>query len=171
MASSLKRIGDLDIHQDLSFQRRSWIVQRIGWWILAAVGAGALLGLFGGGPFSGTVADDPSLPLTLVYDRFGRHHSPLVLRIRLKQIPASGDELAVWISQDYLQQVRIVRMMPEPRLTQLSSEGSTYRFPIAERSTGSTITIHLEAEGMGTIRGRLGPAPDRSLAFAQWIYP
>ncbi|HJT19218.1 MAG TPA: hypothetical protein VJ746_02030 [Nitrospira sp.] len=171
MSSSLKRIGSLDIHQDLSFQRRSWIVQRIAWWLLAAVGVGALLGLFGGGPFSSAVADDPSLPFTLVYDRFGRHHSPLVLRIHLKQRPDSGDELAVWVSQDYLQQVRIVRMMPEPRLTLVSSEGSTYRFPLAEGAAGGTITIHLEADAIGALSGRLGLAPDRSLPFTQWIYP
>ena len=39
------RVGDLEIHQDLPFQRRSWTVQRVGWAIMALV---VLAGLLGG---------------------------------------------------------------------------------------------------------------------------
>jgi len=88
VASILKRIGDLDINQDLAFQRRSWSLQRIGWGLIALVLIAALLGLFGHGPLSEATTDDPSLPIRLAYERFGRFGSPLVLRIRVEPAAA-----------------------------------------------------------------------------------
>jgi hypothetical protein len=47
VASGLKRIGDVEINQDLDFQRRCWTVQRIGWIVMAVLVLSALLGVFG----------------------------------------------------------------------------------------------------------------------------
>lgn len=44
---------DLDIDEDLNFQNKEWLVQRVGTWLLFAVVLGAALGLTGmGGPLS-----------------------------------------------------------------------------------------------------------------------
>ena len=46
-------LGDLEVGQDLDFQRREWAVQRVGWGAMALVILAALLGLFGSsGPLS-----------------------------------------------------------------------------------------------------------------------
>ncbi len=41
---SMKRVGDLEIDQDLAFERRQWSVQRVGWGVGALIIVAALLG-------------------------------------------------------------------------------------------------------------------------------
>ncbi|HEU4684777.1 MAG TPA: hypothetical protein VFS39_09785, partial [Nitrospira sp.] len=112
MASTLKRIGDLDIHQDLAFQRRSWRLQRVGWGVLAVIALAGLLGLFGQGPFSRTTAADPSLPFSVEYDRFARFRSPMILRILLNEEHPPRAMLDVWVSRAYLDHVQITGITP-----------------------------------------------------------
>ncbi len=45
--------GDLELAQDLDFERHTWTVERIGWLAMAAVGLAALAGWLGPGPLSG----------------------------------------------------------------------------------------------------------------------
>ena len=44
------RHGDLEIDEDLPFQRREWFAERVAWAVMALLIAAALLGLFGTGP-------------------------------------------------------------------------------------------------------------------------
>ena len=67
-----KKIDDLQIDEDMEFQRRSWIVQRIGWAIFALVILLAALGLFGDGILSDTKAGQEEGALWLEYPRFER---------------------------------------------------------------------------------------------------
>src|SRR3712207_4138009 len=52
--SETTRVGDLEVAEDLTFQRREWAAQRVGWVLLALVIAAALAGLLGRGPLSTT---------------------------------------------------------------------------------------------------------------------
>lgn len=47
--SEARRIGDLEISQDLEFQKRSWTIQRVGWVVIALLILAGLLGVFGKG--------------------------------------------------------------------------------------------------------------------------
>ena len=67
---------DIELAEDMEFQRKNWRAERIGWAVLAFILLAAALGLFGQGPLGGTVvaAGDDSLSLT--YERFWRLSSP-----------------------------------------------------------------------------------------------
>ncbi len=171
MASGLKRIGDLDIHQDLPFQRRTWMVQRVSWAVMALAVLAAVLGLFGHGPLSETVAEDPAVPLKLTYERFGRYQSPLTLQLHVESRAISEGRVLLWLSQDYLDHVEVQRISPEPSAQRLSPTGILYEFELADEGQGGDVTLHVEARRIGRLSGRLGFAPAHSLAFIQWIYP
>jgi hypothetical protein len=56
----LPRIGDLEIRQDLSFERRDWMMQRLGWAVIGLLILAGLTGLTGSsGPM--TLAQPPAL--------------------------------------------------------------------------------------------------------------
>jgi hypothetical protein len=59
-----ERVGDLEVNQDLDFQRHVWWFQRIGLVGMALVVVAALLGLFGGGDSSprGRLVVTPIVP-------------------------------------------------------------------------------------------------------------
>ena len=68
---AIVRSGDLEIAQDMTFQRRSWAVQRVGWGVVAVTIGAALLGLLGSGPLSRSTAVAPGA-FAVEYERFVR---------------------------------------------------------------------------------------------------
>lgn len=171
MASSLTRIGDLDIHQDLAFQHRSWTVQRLGWIIMTLAVIAGLLGLFGQGPLSSTTTDESSLPFRFEYDRLARSQSSQIARLHLQPGASSNGRFSLWLSNEYVARVRIGRMTPEPVGARLSPGGLTYDFLVDASDHGGQIVLHFEVPKPGLLSGRIGLAPSPSIAFSQWIYP
>jgi hypothetical protein len=146
-------------------------VQRVAWAVMGALVLGALLGLFGQGPLSGATADDPSLPLRVEYDRFGRYQSPLTLRIRFTPPAERPGPIFLWLSRDYLRHVQIQRITPEPRTQHLAPTGVSYEFLLREPSSDLEVIFHLEAQAIGLLPGRVGFTEAQSLRFTQWIHP
>ena len=171
MASDLKRIGDLEINQDMDFQRRCWKVQRIGWTIMALLILGGLLGLFGRGPFSRTLISDPSIPLSLEYERFGRYQSRLTLNVHVNPGAFEAGKVRLWFSQDFLSRVQIQGITPHPDGTELSSSGMIYLFTLAEPNQGGDVILHGEPQAIGLLSGKVGLSESHSIPFTQWIYP
>jgi hypothetical protein len=169
--STLPRVGDLELDQDLKFQRRSWRVQRIGWIIMAIILAAAFLGLFGTGPLSDTTVSDPSGNLRLEYERFIRFNSPTVLRIAVRPEAAPDGNLQLWFSRDYLEGVRIEQITPRPLQEELSNGRLVYTFlgPILGDLT--IIEFHLTAYQTGTLNGQFGINDGQALQFRQFSYP
>jgi len=171
VASDLRRIGDLELNQDLDFQRRCWKVQRIGWTIMALLILGGLLGVFGRGPLSRTLASDPSIPLSLEYERFGRYQSLLTLRLHLNPGAYEDGKIRLWFSRDFLRAVQIQGITPKPARAELSPSGTIYIFAFAQPNRGGDVTVHFEAQAIGSLSGTIGLTESRSIAFTQWIYP
>jgi len=78
---SQQRVGSLEIVQDMTFQRRAWVVQRIAWVVMLLIVVAAVLGLFATGPLSGTTAKTDDGVLTIEYGRFARHDAQTDLLI------------------------------------------------------------------------------------------
>jgi hypothetical protein len=54
--SKMKRVGGLETSQDRDYQRRAWTRQWFGWLVIALILLAAIVGLFGSGLLSQTVA-------------------------------------------------------------------------------------------------------------------
>jgi hypothetical protein len=168
--SDVPRVGDLEVHQDLDYQRREWLFERVGWAVMALVVLAALLGLLGrSGPLSRTTAGVPGA-FDVRYDRYLRIRSPTTLVVTLSAEATRGDEVGLWISRHYLAGVEIQSVTPEPRRVEAGEERHTFVFPVAERGRPTTVFFHLQAEEPGRLEGELGAAGG-SLSFAQLVYP
>lgn len=168
---SVKRVGDLELGQDLTYQRRKWIVERVGWGAMALIILGALIGLFGTGPFSSAKATAVDAPLSVEYDRFGRLMSPLQLRVRIGAGAVQDDEIRLWLDQAYLERVRIQHITPEPSRVEIGPERYVYVFQAVEDNIPTVLTFHMETQKFGLIRARMGLAGKQTLEFTQFIYP
>jgi hypothetical protein len=141
-----KGARELEIKQDLVFQRREWAVQRIGWWILTAFVVAALLGLFGGGPLSSARAGHPDAPLRVEYERFVRVGAPTRLTLRGNMTgltPRSG--LRLRIRRDYFEAFRVERIAPEPASIAIGDEEVDLHFG-ADAVGSGLFTIIFEIE-------------------------
>ena len=166
--------GGIEIDEDLPFQRRLWLIERIGWWGIAAVLAAAAAGLFGHGPMSRTTLEitDPTEPsgrMLLDYERFGRAFSESQFVLTRPAGTPDGRSFTLWLSDDYLGEVEVLRITPDPAGQELVSNGVRYRFPAHDGL--SHVTFRFKAQRPGALSGafRLNDGPPTT--FHQWLFP
>jgi hypothetical protein len=159
-----------DIEQDLDFQRRMWLVQRIGWVIFGLIVAAGLAGLLGTGPLADAKAAG-SDGFEVEYERFAHRASPTMITIHPGDAPLSEEgTLDIAFTQDYLKNFTIERIIPEPDSESLSGENLVYSFKVDDGGL-STITLHVNPAQAGTWNGQIGPADGDPAAINQFVYP
>lgn len=163
----LERVGSLEVHQDLDFQRREWLVQKIGWGFMFLFLAAAMTGFFGAGPASTSTAGDQGSALWVDYERFGRRGASITMRVHAR--PAAG-EFKLLVDRGYMEAVRVQQITPEPASHEVSGAWLIYTFQAAEPGAETAVTFELQGEQVGRLRARV-QAEGQNIEFAQFIYP
>lgn len=169
--TKIQRVGELEIAQDLDYQRRSWVVQRVGWVVMALATLAALLGLFGGGPLSRATVGEQNEPLSVEYDRFGRLQSQTTLRVNLGPDAGRERKVSVWLNREYLEGFQIQQVTPQPERVEAGSERLTYVFQLSKSNQPTAVTFYLQPEHIGSVPGQVGLVEGQTLNFTQFIYP
>ena len=165
----MQRVGDLEVGQDLDFQRREWAVQRLGWAVVALILVAALLGLLGPGPLSRGTAEEG--PLRVGYQRFERKHAPTKLRIAAAPGAAPQGQLRLWLDRRYLAGVEVQQIEPEPDRVEVAGDRVVFTFEVAEPDRPSEVVVPLEHDAWGVKTARVGLVDGPDLAFRQVVYP
>jgi hypothetical protein len=162
---------ELEVQEDLDFERRSWIIERIGWGIMAMIGLAALAGLLGPGPLSRTTAGERGGQLWLEYSRFGRFMAPSIMRVHLGPNAGQQGSVCLWLSRDYLEGVEIQAISPPPERVEAGPGQLTYVLPVSGASDSTAVTFSLKTQQFGRRRGCVGLVNGPTLCFRQIIYP
>ena len=165
--------GSFQIDEDPRFQERMWRIERMGWLGIAGILLAAAAGLFGHGLFSWTTLElkDPVHPeqrTRLDYERFARAHSETQVIISRPAVPQARIS-SLWLSGDYLNDVEVRRITPDPVTEELESKGVRYSFRPDEGPQRIVFRFKAERGGhfSGTVRLNQGPAA----TFHQWLFP
>lgn len=164
------RSGKIELNQDPGFQRREWLVQRVGWWILTAFVASALLGVFGSGPLSRARAGTPGAAVWIEYERFVRVGAPSRMYVHLGGPAADGHTREVRLDRRYWDGVRVDQLLPEPQRVVIGADEVSFLFDMQETPDGSTIILDLEPLKVGRQSVRIGTGRQPALTFAQFAY-
>ncbi len=160
------RVGDLEIGQDLDFQRRSWRVQRGAWLAMLLIVIAALLGLFGGeGVLNQAVLGDSGDALRVEYHQFDRVLDQTHLRL---EVSGAG---RLWIANSYLEHLLIEAIVPEPVQMIAGDERTTLVFELAEAEPFGAVVIYYKPQRVGLVSGQIGVDGGVTYAFQQFIYP
>jgi protein-L-isoaspartate(D-aspartate) O-methyltransferase len=165
----MERHGDLDIRHDLNFHRRLFVVQRVGWVVLALFILAALLGLIGAeGPFNqGTKENDR---LRVEFERFPHQESPTRIKVTFRD--QSGERVELSVSAGYLNQVRLQNVSPQPEEVIASRDQFRYVFKTTRPGEPLTVAILFTPTSAGYLRGQLHAGKDSApLNFSQFVYP
>jgi hypothetical protein len=156
------------IREDMAFQQRSWLLERIGWIVLALVGAAALAGVFFHGPASYARARNADNSLSVDYERFA--HKTAMTYFTVRATAPVGDELMVRLSPSLMDIHDIESIEPHP----LRARGGTYGLELVfARSGAGDVAFHIAArpKRFGTMSLHLEAEGRSSLNIFQLIYP
>jgi hypothetical protein len=163
--------SELQIDADLAYQRRTWRMQRIGWFVFVLLVVAGLTGIFGSGPLSRTVAGGPTEGLSIDYERFARLHAPTTFIIRVDRRLARGDEIVVALSGDAVRGLELPATTPPVEGAGVAPGAILLRFK-ADRQPGElTIVLHAKPRRIGRLSSQLGVPGGPAHTIRQWIYP
>lgn len=159
----------LEVHQQLTFARREWKIQRFAWACMAAVLAAALAGLFGNGPLSRATASAGDLHIE--YDRFVHADAPTELKVSVVNL--SGDTALLEIDRSLVEALDMRRM--QPRATRALSTAHSVIFEFALSDAHELhVLIEADPQSAGVVSGALrirSPAGEPAIRVKQWVYP
>jgi hypothetical protein len=169
--SKPRRIGSIEIDQDIAFQERSWRVQRAAWSAMVLIIAAALLGAFGHGPLSSARAGDENL-LRIEYERFVRLESPEKITFTVGRSASRPDStVELWVDRQWLSEHEVRSIVPDPYETRLTTDRVVYQFRVDSAAFPSRIEFNLDTRGVGALRGSAGISGSAPVKFSQFAYP
>ncbi len=166
---SPQRVKSHEIDQDLAFEYREWVVQRVSWVICMLILAAGAIGLLGSGPLSH--AETSAGPLTLEYERFVRKLSPTVFHLRIDSSAAVDQHIGIWLDQSLVDKFDIAQIIPEPVDAEAGEGRVVYYFGVTESDPLSEITLDVQPSEPGVSHSRLGLVDGPEIEFDQLIYP
>lgn len=167
--SSVKKVGDLQIDQDLKFQKKEWSVERAGWLAMLLIVILAIFGLFGQGPLSSVTAEEDTLQVR--YSRFGRLLAPAQIQVQVDAQQAASGEVKLMVDQGILSYYEVEKIVPEPDSVELAPDQITYTFKTISGEQPLEINFYLQADRLGTPNGKLSLVGGPTLSISQFIYP
>jgi hypothetical protein len=162
-------VGDIQVNEDLSFLRKEWRFQRIGWIAMLLFVLLGLSGALGRGPLSkATVGDAATLAVS--YDRIIRHSSEGRLEIIVGSTLRT-DTLRIFITSAYLKEFEIRDIIPEPVSSGVRGPYVYYDFVRERRAISSEINIQLSARSYWMKRAHVFTSGTPPLRVDQFILP
>lgn len=165
------RLQEMD-RRNIAFVEREWIASRIGVVAMVVIVVMALAGVFSVGPISWAAKSGPESGVTLRYEKLVRRGGPTDLQVFLPGALTDGSgAVSLWISDEYLELVRIEKVVPQPDKATSVSSGVLYDFAVAGEDRGVDVRISITPHSIGPQAGSLGLLDGERIDFQQFFYP
>lgn len=169
--AQIKKVGELEVAQDLEFQKQEWKAERIGWIVAALLLLAALLGLFGTGPVSKTTARSETGEFSIEYQRFSRYNAQTQLLVTVGSGAISEGTARLVVDQGFINNFDIQRVVPQPDSVEITSDTYIYSFTINQPGDAIEIIFDLQANKTGVQSGAIGLENGQQVNISQFVYP
>jgi hypothetical protein len=161
--------NDYPVADDMSFQRRSWVVERASWILMGGVAVAGGLGLLSHGPLSRTTAPEKNSPISVTYERLERREASSRFTLRAA-LPEKSTEAALRLGPDFLAAYEVRTVTPAPLRASAGANG--FEGVFATSSTGE-IEVHVtgRAKRFGFVRFAIEAPGLDSVQVRQFIFP
>jgi hypothetical protein len=148
------------IQEDMQFQRRTWLAERIGWSVMVVLVIAALSGVFFHGPVSRTVAKSTDESMAIEYERFA--HKTALTHFIIRASAPLPDQVLVRLGPSFASMHDIDSLEPRP----IRSSGGSYGLEFVFLRSGAgdlgvniaarakrfgVMSLHVEVEGRGAL--------------------
>ncbi len=154
----------IEIDEDIGFQRKEWLAQRIGLTVLFLFVLGALLGITGvGGPLSHGEAGDPAGAVHVEYERVVRRGAMATVTLHLRG--SSSGPTRFWVSAPYFENITVESVAPPPDT--VSVEPARHVYTVRAGTPEVTLRLHVKHTTIGWIEAEAGLMGGPSARFRQ----
>lgn len=160
----------IQLEEDLAFERRSWVVQRVAWVAIFLFVAAAALGFLGSSALSKRTVEREGIKVE--YEKLSRERAPAEMMLTISPPFPGKDEVGVWFAGDFFKSISIEDLVPEP--VRATSEVDQLRFVFALSNSDKPIQIRMDyqPEASGRLEARLGLSGGRQrVDFRVFVYP
>jgi hypothetical protein len=154
------------VQENMRFQKRSWIVERLGWLLLSAIAVIGLTGVLGNGPASWAHAAGGGLAVT--YERFERTTRTSSFAFDLG--PTTGSDRTLHLSAAFQRDFEFSSIQPPPLHSRTGQDGIDLVFA-ARRGASGRVVIWAHARSYGLSRITASADGGTSAAFWVFAYP
>jgi hypothetical protein len=163
--------AQIELHEDLEFQRKQFRVERIGWILMAAVLVAALLGVFGSGPLSNAIAESSESGLRVEYSRFARRDAHTRVEIHVDPSLVAKDRLRLRLGGDFMQRVLVQAITPTPERWTVEDRTIVAELPVGGSTGPVPVAVDFSPREFGPTTLELSAGPGRALTIRQFVYP
>ena len=157
------RKGTLEIDEDIVFQRREWLAQRVGKFFLFVIVVCALIGITGmGGPLSRGEAGEPAGGVHVEYERVVRRSATATMTLHFRGGPG---EVKFWVAAPYVSNVVVQTVVPTP--SAVSVEHERYVYTVQAGTPDISVILQMKHMTVGRIEAELGLVEGPSVRFTQ----
>ena len=167
--SEIHQVGDIQVNEDLSFLRKEWRFQRIGWILMLLFVLLGISGALGRGPLS-KVSEGDENSLAVSYEGIIRHGADTQLEIVAGRALRS-DTLRLYVTAGYLKAFEVRNIIPEPISSGIRGPYVYYDFLRDPRAQSSGITFHMTPERYWGRRARVFTSGAAPLHVHQFTLP
>lgn len=168
--TKLKKIGKLQLEQDLAFQHKFWRIERTAWGVFLLLLVLVALGFAGGtGPFNQAKASNDQIQVR--YQPFVRQSANTDIYILIRDVRT--DTAQLFLQRDFIDKYQIESITPQPSDEKSSTQFIVYEFGVAESTDDVKVSFLLKSAPrvIGNIDGGIGLAEDDLIKIDQWVYP
>jgi hypothetical protein len=155
-------VAELEIRQDLDFQRRVGMFQGVGRIVFVLLFVAAIIGVFGTGPLAHATASGPGFQVD--YDRFLRSTQSSSLQVS-PNVGQGGGEIAV--ASSYLNSIDVSDVSPQPDSETAQQDRIVFSY---QNRLPAQVQIGIFPRTIGIHRATIW-VRGRPLSFRQVVYP
>jgi hypothetical protein len=145
---SIAKVDDeVDVGEDLNFQRKWWRFEKAVWLFFIAIILLDLAGLFGRGPIAKAQRHSADGSIDVKYERIERTSSPSIMTVQFTPSAIHGGKIVLYVSNSVVKQLGAQRVIPQPETTAIGEGGLTYTFPAL--TPPAAVAFALEPPGPG----------------------
>ncbi len=168
---TVTRTDDIELGCDLTFERRWWRIQRIGWVILTLLILGGVIGIFGHGPLSEATASSSGSQVEVHYDRLARRETPAMLQLRLDKAAIASGEVRIRMNHTLLDHMQLKQIIPEPLATEPLADGARFIFRTDPTRDSALIVFLSSPTQPGFAESEVVVEGAEPVRFHQFIFP
>jgi hypothetical protein len=160
---------EVELGEDLSFQRRWWRFERGAWSVIVLLLLCDVAGLFGRGPLANATRSSADGSLMVRYERIERARTPSLIKLELGPEALQSGVAQLFVSNSMVGDLGAERVIPQPERTTIGHNGLIYSFPA--QSTPASVMIELRPRHIGVSRVDVGVPGHDSVHMSVFVFP